>query len=279
MRFYRDRGRRLRGPDGVVGDMGARAPAFRIICRFDKWVCYRTGTRKNRGVCFCGRLGLDGRMCGWDLCREVDGTPRPRWVCPCAKPDCGISRCEETNLLKVNCPCGNPNRNCGNGLVRRLLNYLGGSAFLVNMTGAEIEKFLGYTSDRLRRYLLATHRGDAQEVARKWAAGDLDQDHIEACAAVLKRTGMKFFQDGKFTQAAWEVSQLWNLQLMDSFMNRHLKRDKFTDSAKAALAQRKALFEGLNLEDEDDFELLLERVRKHVNEDGVYDIGDPARYP
>jgi hypothetical protein len=58
-----------------------------------------------------------------------------------------------------------------------------------------------------------------------------------------------------------------------------LKRAKFTDSAKAALEQRKALFEGLNLEDEDDFELLLERVRKHVNEDGVYDIGDPARYP
>ena len=55
------------------------------------------------------------------------------------------------------------------------------------------------------------------------------------------------------------------------------KGANFPPSTAVALAARKALFEGLDLSIEEDFDTLVRRVRGHVDE-GHSEIGDPARY-
>lgn len=261
------------------GDGSTRLPratpfsVSRLDPRDDAKFCWLSGSRKERGKCNCGQKPLPGYVaCGASFCDTFE-PPYLKWDCPCDKLECGASLCPRTKRRFQDCVCGVGR--CGSGLARRLLNSFGGKAFLAGMPTADIEAFLGYSAAQLRRYLINTYPGGPEAATRKWEAGELEVEHIEPCAKVFEEQGA-FYVNGVFTNAARYVNRLWNLQLMDAAMNVR-KGANFPPSTAVALAARKALFEGLDLSIEEDFDTLVCRVRGHVDE-GHSEIGDPARY-
>ncbi|CAH0370311.1 unnamed protein product [Pelagomonas calceolata] len=101
------------------------------------------------------------------------------------------------------------------------------------------------------------------EVADKWARGELQVEHIEPCALVFKSKGPFVDADGNFTEAARYLNRLANLQLMDAHKN-NVKDANFSGVTRRALEERERLLAGCDLSTEVGFKKHLDALRVHV---------------
>ena len=160
----------------------------------------------------------------------------------------------------VRSTCGGPD--CGTALGRRLLARVSWRAFC-DLTSDQIDAVLGYSSKQLRAHLLASYPGKPEVVAKMWAEGKLQVEHIEPCALVFERKGPFVDADGNFTEAARYLNRLANLQLMDTVANA-VKDANFSGTTRRALEERERLLAGFDISTEEGFGDHLDALRVHV---------------